>query len=138
MMLKNVYTGCTNKTTLALLTHLYSHYARICTTYMEENDEKIRSHYKAEKTLKGIIYMINECVDFAAGAGEMVTETQLVRITYELVVKMGQYNEDCRSWRTHEKSTVRPFIPTSSNPKPISERGNKHCNRAATKTTTLS
>ena len=37
--LMNVYTGYTTKITLELLTHMYTNYACIATTYMGENYE---------------------------------------------------------------------------------------------------
>ena len=40
--------------------------------------------------------MLNECVDFASEAREMVLEIQLVHIDYALIEETGQYPEDCR------------------------------------------
>ena len=47
--LKNEYTGYNTKTTLELVTHMYSRYAQISDTEMLENDENLHYRYNAEE-----------------------------------------------------------------------------------------
>ena len=54
-MLKNMYTWYVTNTTLELIQHIYTHYARISVTYMSVNDECLQSLYNVEEPLKGII-----------------------------------------------------------------------------------
>ena len=77
-----------------LLTHLYKNYARISPSDMAANNERLRASYDAEEPLENLIKRLDECANFATAAGEPVSETQPVRITYILVAETGQYPED--------------------------------------------
>ena len=90
-ILKNGYTGYDTRSKMDLLTHLYKNYARISSSDMAANDERLRTSYNAEETIESLIEGLNECADFATVAGEPVSETQLVRISYVLVAETGQY-----------------------------------------------
>ena len=92
-----------------LLIHLYKNYARISSSDMAANDERLRTSYNAEETIKSLIERINDCADFATAAGEPVSETQLVHISYVLVAETGQYPEDCRSWRNQDDKSWTTF-----------------------------
>ena len=72
------------------LTHIYKNYARISPLDMAAKDEILRSSYNAEELLKSLTERLDECAEFATAAGEPVSETQLVRISYELVAETGQ------------------------------------------------
>ena len=69
---------------------------------MESNDERLRSEYNAEEPLKGFIERLNKCEDFVAAASGLVSQTQIVLITYRLVADTGQYLKDCWAWRTQD------------------------------------
>ena len=68
-----------------LLSHLYTHYARISATDLEENDRKLQETYNIYKPLKILYTSLNEYIDYATAAGEPITEGQVVRIAYGLV-----------------------------------------------------
>ena len=64
---------------------------------MAANDERFRASYNSEEPLESLIERLNKFADIATAAGEPVSETQLVRITYGLVEYKSQYPEDCRA-----------------------------------------
>ena len=78
--MRNTYIRYATKTTLEILTHLYSNCTRISITDMVANDYKLRYPYNKEETLKSIIERINKCAYFTVGAVKSVTETHLIRI----------------------------------------------------------
>ena len=88
------------KTTMELIQNIYAKYARIYATYMAANNERLRSPYNGKEQLEGLIKRLNKCAGFGAEANELVSETQLARITYGLVSDMFQYPKDCWAWRT--------------------------------------
>ena len=97
--LKNAFTGYSGATTLTLLSHLYGKYARILATDLTNNVKELRDPCNTDEPLKSLCTRLNECVDYATAAGKPITEGQVVRISYGLVVKTGQFQEECRTWR---------------------------------------
>ena len=59
-MLRNAYTRYASKTTLNIITHIYTHYTRISVTDMLANDKKLLSRYNAKELLGGITERLNE------------------------------------------------------------------------------
>ena len=86
-----------------LITHLYNHYTHISPSDMVENDERLRASYNTKEPPEILITRLNECTDFTTAAGEPVSETQLVRITYKLVADTGTYPEYCKAWRNQDE-----------------------------------
>ena len=70
--------------------HLYKNYAHISDTDMTENEKILRAPYNAEDPLKSLIKTLKECTDFATGASEPVSDTQLVHIAYVLLAETEQ------------------------------------------------
>ena len=89
--------------------HIYRDYAHIYPSDMAANDERLRSSYNAEEPLESLLERLYECVDLAVEAGELVLETQIVRIAYRLVAETGQYPEDCRVWRKQDEKSWTTF-----------------------------
>ena len=87
--LNNAYIGYATKSTLVILAHLHSKYACISTTDMVANNERLRLPYKER---------LNECADFSAAEGGLVTETHIISIVYGLVSETVQYLEYFRVW----------------------------------------
>ena len=92
-----------------LITHLYNNYSHIFPSYMAANDEGLQAFYNAEEPLKSSIERLNQCADFSTAAGEPVSDTQLVHITYRLEADTGQYPEDCRYWSNQDDKSWTTF-----------------------------
>ena len=75
---------------MELLKHLYKNYAIISPLDMATNDEKLRALYNPEEPLESLIERLDECAYFATADGDILSETQLVRIAYVLVAETGQ------------------------------------------------
>ena len=58
---------------MELLYHLYKHYARISSTYMAVNNERLRASYNSEEPLKSLIESLNECADYVTAASKPVS-----------------------------------------------------------------
>ena len=58
--LKNTFTGYSEATTLKLLSHLYTHYARISATDLAENTKKLWEAYNSDEPLKSLYTSLNE------------------------------------------------------------------------------
>ena len=129
-MQKNVYTVYVTKKTLELIQHFYSHYT--------DNDERLRSSYNAEDSLKVPIERLNKYYEFSAAASDTLSQTQLVFVAYRLVAKTVQYPEDCRVWRMQDKKSWTGFRTTSSRLNPTSESGSRNRTRVATEPKTWS
>ena len=77
--------------------HIYGNCARIFAMDLAYNDKKLRDSCNPNEPLNSPYTRLNECVDYAAAAGNPITEGQFIRISYVLVVEMGQFQEDCRA-----------------------------------------
>ena len=78
--------GYSGAITLRLLSHLYDHYARILATDLADNDKKLRGPYNPYEPLESLYLRLNKCVYYATTSGEPITEGQVVRIGYGLIV----------------------------------------------------
>ena len=83
--LKNLHTRYAMNNTMELIQHIYANYARFSATDMAANYERLRSAYKAEEPLKGLIKSLNNCADFVVASSEPVSETHIVCISYRLL-----------------------------------------------------
>ena len=114
--LKNAFTGYSRATTLSLISHLYVHYAQISATELAKNDMNLWETYNSDEPLEILHTRLNGCVDYTTAVGEPITEGQVVRISYGLVAETGQFQEDCRTWRSksEQEKTWTSFQGTSS------------------------
>ena len=87
--------GYSETKNLLLLIHLYGQYARILTTDIAENNQKLRDSFYPYKPLKSLYVRLNECVDYATTSGDTTTEGKFLHISYALVTWIGQFQEYC-------------------------------------------
>ena len=78
--LKNAFTDYSGATMLTLLSHMYTHYARIFSTDLAEINRKLQETYNLNEPLESLYTRLNECVDYATLASEPITKGQVVRI----------------------------------------------------------
>ena len=65
---------------LTLLSHMYTHYARIFSTDLAEINRKLQETYNLNEPLESLYTRLNECVDYATSTSEPITKGQVVRI----------------------------------------------------------
>ena len=72
--LKNTFTGYSIPTMQTLMIHIYGNYARIFSMDLAYNDKKLRDSCNPDEPLNSLYTRLNECVDYAAAAGNPITE----------------------------------------------------------------
>ena len=76
--LKHALAGYSTIKMLQLILHLYDHYARISTIYLEVNYANLREPFNPRNPLESLYMRLNECIDCATAAGEPMTEGRVV------------------------------------------------------------
>ena len=94
--LKNAFTGYSSIPTLNLIIHIYGNYTRISATDLVENDNHLREPFNPNEPLESLYTRLNKCGDYGTAASNPITEGHISRIAYSLVMKTGQFKEDCR------------------------------------------
>ena len=64
--LRHKYIGYGNTTTREMLNHLYSTYANISPSYLQDNDAKLRNPYKYNHPIENLTDKIENAVEYAA------------------------------------------------------------------------
>jgi hypothetical protein len=91
--------GYLNVTTRDLLDHLYSQYARISTSDLQDNDRKFKEPYDANLPLETLFHRIEHAIDYAAAASTPYSAEQVVATAYQLLFATGLFQEDCKTWK---------------------------------------
>jgi hypothetical protein len=97
--LRDKYIGYANVTTLQMITHLYTSYAKISESDLEENDARMKADYDVNQPIEVLIDQIDDAVDMAAAGKTPYTPEQVVTIAYTLIFKTGLFADDCKIWR---------------------------------------
>ena len=96
---RHKYIGYDKTTTRALIDHLYSTYANIFASALQENDTQLRAPYDSNQTFKNLIDQVENAVDYASVVDTPYTPAQVVAITFQLVFHTGLFNDYCKLWR---------------------------------------
>ena len=94
--LKKDFKGCSVIPTTNLIGGIYGHYTRITVADLSENDTHLRKVFNPDDPLKSLYTRLNKCGDYGTAASNPITEGHISRIAYSLVMKTGQFKEDCR------------------------------------------
>ena len=97
--LHDKYIGYANITTLQMLMHLYSAYAKITEGDIEDNEKCMHADYDVNQLIEVLIEQIDDEVDMAAVADNPYSDEQVVAAAYNLVFKTGMFADDCKLWR---------------------------------------
>jgi hypothetical protein len=97
--LRDRFIGYANVTTLQMLTHLYTAYAKISAGDLDDNDAKMKADWDPNQPIEVLIDQIDDAIDMAAAANNPYTPEQVVLIAYNLVFKTGLFEEECKLWR---------------------------------------
>ena len=80
--LRHKYIGYRRTTTSALLDHIYSTYANIYASVLQDNDKKLRTPYDRNQPSETLIYQIENAVDYAYVGDTPYTMAQVVGIAF--------------------------------------------------------
>ena len=96
--LRNVHTGYSNVTTIALLNHLYTTYGCITTMDLEENDARMKTPYDATQPIEVLFNQIETAQEFAEAGNAPYPDSVIINTAYLLLFKTGLYCDACREW----------------------------------------
>ena len=97
--LHHKYIGYGNTTNRALLDHLYSTYANIPASALQDNDKRLRAPYDSNQPFKTLIDQVENAVDYASAGETPYTPDQVVGIAFQLVLQTVILNDDCKLWQ---------------------------------------
>ena len=97
--LRHKYIGYRKTTTRALLYHLYSTYADISASSLQDNGKRLRAPYNINQPFETLIDQVENSVDYASAGETPYTPAQVVGIAFQLMFQTGIFNDDCKLWR---------------------------------------
>ena len=97
--LSDTHVGYANVSTLDLLTHLYTAYAKIMDGDLEENKETMGAAYDVNLPIEKLFKRIEDGVQFAAVGNTPFTAAQVVSIAFCIIQNIGMFTDDCKIWK---------------------------------------
>ena len=97
--LRNRHIGYANVTTLALLTHLYTVYAKINTADLEANTARMKVPYDVNLPIETFFDQIEDAIEYASAGNAPFTPVQVVNTAYNVIFTTGMFNDDCKLWK---------------------------------------
>ena len=97
--LRHKYISYGKTTTRALLYHLYSTYANIFASTLQDNDKRLRAPYDSNQPFETLIDKVKNAVDYASAGDTPYNPAQVVGIAFQLVFQTGIFKNDCKLWR---------------------------------------
>ena len=94
--LRHKYIGYGKTTTRALLDLLYSTYANISASALQDNEKILRAPYNSNQPFETLIDQVENAVDYASTGDTNYTPAQVVGIAFQLVFQTGLFNDDCK------------------------------------------
>ena len=82
-----------------ILNYLYSNYAKITDTALQENDQKMRVKYDPSLPIETFFTKIEECQKFAAPGDTSYTPQQILSTAHQGIFHSGVFLEGCKDWR---------------------------------------
>ena len=91
--LRNKYVGYANHTTKALLAYLYTSYAKITPSSLEENDQSMREPLDPAQPLEVFLTRVEECQEFASAGNTLYSPEQVLNVAYQVLFTSGVYSD---------------------------------------------
>ena len=79
-----------------MLNHLYSTYANIYPSNLQDNDARPRTPYDTNHTIENLTDQIENAVKYSAAGQTPYTSEQIVAVTDQLVFKTGLFLDTCK------------------------------------------
>jgi hypothetical protein len=94
------YVGIGTRTPLELLTHLYTNYAKITPSDLNDNDRAMKQPCDVNQPIEVLYKQIEDAIDFAAvGQTPPYSPAQVLNVAYQLVFRTGIFADDCKIWK---------------------------------------
>ena len=91
--------GYRKTATQALLDHLYSTYANMSASALQDNYKRLRAPYDSNQPFETLIDQVKNEVDYASAGDMPYTLPQVIKISFQLVFQTGLFNDDCKLWQ---------------------------------------
>jgi hypothetical protein len=93
-----------NRITVAqMFEYLFDKYGKLTNTELNKNEEEMKKEWDPADSFETIIMQIDECIEFAEGAGRPYSDEQILDIAYTIVQNTGLYAQDLREWDRKER-----------------------------------
>ena len=96
---KNAVTLYAKVTPLTLLTHLWTTYGTIDQADQTANEARMRKDWHPPNPIEELYEQLVEGQVFASKGRETISDGQIIRWGYEIILKTGLFNRDCEKWR---------------------------------------
>lgn len=96
---KDAITLYAKVTPLTLLTHLWTTYGTIDQADQTANEARMRKDWNPPNPIEELYEQLKEGQVFASKGKETISDGQLIRWGYEIILKTGLFNRDCEKWR---------------------------------------
>ena len=86
-------------TPLELLTHLWDNYGTIDQGDLSANEDRMKAPWSPPTPIETLFKKMNDGKKFAKEGGEVISDTQIVRYTYDIIMATGLFTAACTKWR---------------------------------------
>jgi hypothetical protein len=93
------YVGIGTRTPLELLAHLYSNYANITPSDLEQNGLAMQQPCDVNQPIEVFYKQIEDAMEFAAAGQTPYSPEQIVSIAYQGIFRTGIFADDCKIWK---------------------------------------
>jgi hypothetical protein len=101
---KHAVTLYAKVTPLMLLTHLWDTYGSIDQADQTANEARMRKDWHPPNPIEELYEQLIEGQNFASKGRETISDGQLIRWGYEIILKTGLFNRDCEKWRKKQEA----------------------------------
>ena len=89
--LRNKHIGYANVTTLQILTHLYTTYAKINPSDLDANYNRMKAPYDVKLPIKDFFDQIEDSIEFSSAGNEPFTPFQVVNAAFNAITSIGMF-----------------------------------------------
>ena len=97
--LKQPHVGYGARTTLELLTHLWTSYGKIEPSHLVENEKRMKAAWHPTEPIEKLFSQLKTTFEYATAGNAGFTEITVVRIGYGIIVDTGLFKQELREWR---------------------------------------
>ena len=103
--------GFSRVTCLQMLTHLRTQYGQVTMEMKDANMQRMSAAWQPPTPIDTLFQQLEDDIYFATAAQELLVDTAVARLGYNIIVKTGLFTEACRDWclRDQDKQTFADF-----------------------------
>jgi hypothetical protein len=98
------YVGIGTRTPLQLMAHLYTNYAKITPSDLDNNDRTMKQPCDVNQPIEVLYQQIEDAIEFAAAGQTPYTPEQVINTGYQLVFRTGIFSDDCKIWKRRDQA----------------------------------